>query len=110
MDKDEGIELIYRFTGLDHTSVREQRSDAEEFRAYLSAENSMLNLEFNREIQGEVAVRIFNMSGQLVQAEILESPGAYLPGQIALKKHDAGLYVVSVQSGALRMSQSILIN
>ncbi len=107
LDTGEGIELIYKFTGLDHTSVSERRADAVGFRAYLSAENSLLNLEFNADLQGEVTVSIFNMSGQMVQ---LESVLAHSQRQITLDGHDAGLYVVAVQSGALRMSQTILVN
>lgn len=110
LETGEGIELIYKHTQADHTSVREQSSDALEFRAYLSAENSMLNLEFNTNLQGEVTVSIYNMSGQMVQVENLESVWAHSQRQIALDHLDAGLYVVAVRSGALGLSQTILVN
>ncbi len=106
----EGIELIYKFTQQDHTSVEERLSQGAELKAYLSSQNSMLNLEFNRDLQGEVLVRIFSMSGQLVQMEKVESPMAHSPMQLALKSREPGAYVVMVQSGAFQMSRSILIN
>ncbi len=106
----EGIELIYKLTQQDHTSIGEKITQGTEFKAFLSAQNSMLNLEFNRDLQGEVLVRIFNMSGQVVQIEKLEALMAHSPGQFALKSHEPGAYVVMVQSGTLQMSRSILIN
>jgi hypothetical protein len=106
----EGIELVYKLTQQDHTSIWEETSQGTEFQAWLSPMNSMLNLEFSREMQGEVIVRIFNSSGHVVQTGRLESVMAQSPNQLALERQEPGYYVVTVQSGTLQMSRALLIN
>ncbi|MFO7669658.1 MAG: DUF362 domain-containing protein [Bacteroidales bacterium] len=106
----EGIELIYKLTQQDHTSVLEKSLQDADFHAWLSPQNSILNLEFSREIQDAVVVRIFNSSGQVVQTGRLESVMAHSPNQLALERHEPGYYVVTVQSGTLQMSRALLIN
>jgi hypothetical protein len=110
LETGDGIELIYKLTQQDHTSKGEKITQGTEFRAWLSSYNSVLNLEFNRDLQGEVLVRIFSMSGQVVQMDKMESLMAHIPGQVVLESQKPGAYVVVIQSGTLQLSQTIVIN
>jgi hypothetical protein len=108
----EGIELIYRYTEqevVDPTSIETLLAENLELKAYLSQGNSTLNLEFNKDMQGSVAVRIYNVSGQIVQQASLEYVGANLVNRIALNPIYPGYYVVNVQSDGIFLSKPIFI-
>jgi hypothetical protein len=105
----EGIELVYQNTQKSTTAI-EERIDAKElFRTYLSGENTLLNLVFQEAMPEEISVKIFTVSGQLVQQEILNysDPGA--PVQIRLEVHKSAYYIVHVHSGHIAASQGFII-
>ncbi len=108
----EGIELVYRKTQQDHTSVGPQFSNDVTVRSFLSAGNSILYLEFNQDLPGQTDIGIYNVSGQLMQSSTLESVRANSPNQIELCKLDPGYYVVTVHSGSskVHLSEAMLIN
>jgi len=108
----EGIELVYRKTQQDHTSVGPQFSNDVTVRSFLSAGNSILYLEFKQDLPGQTDIGIYNVSGQLMQSSTLESVRANSPNQIELCKLDPGYYVVTVHSGSskVHLSEAMLIN
>jgi hypothetical protein len=71
--------------------------------------NSLLIIQFNRDLQGQTAVRIYNISGQLVHQSALESIVANTPNQIQTSDLTSGYYVIHVQSGTMNFSQSVMI-
>lgn len=105
----EGIELIYHNTQQGPSSTDEKFGGKDEFKAYLSQGNSILNLIFNQELQGQVAVSIYNVSGQLVQQTNLEYVSANAPNQVILTHSGTGYYVVHIHSGNVNLSQGIII-
>jgi hypothetical protein len=109
LETGEGIELIYLGPEQGPASAGEGSSGSMEFRAYLSQGNAMLNLQFNQDLNGEIAVRIYDLSGRLVQHANLEFIRADTPCQVQLKDCRPGCYVVKVNAGTLSMSQSILV-
>jgi hypothetical protein len=105
----EGIELVYQYTRQDPTSVRDKISDGLKVRAYLSSWNEVLNLEFNQDLQGKVAIRIYDLSGKLVQHTELESVWADTPAQVTVNGILPGYYVLGINSGKLNQSQALII-
>jgi hypothetical protein len=79
------------------------------FRTYLSGENTQLNLVFREDMPEVISVKIYTVSGQLVQQEILNysDPGA--PVQIGLDVHKPAYYIVHVHSGHFAASQGFII-
>jgi len=110
LKSDEGIELIYRKIEQDHTSIIEHFNQGIEMKTYLSAGNTLLNIEFNQDLYERVAVKVYNVSGQLIQQEILESVSANAPNQLSLDNCGTGFYVVSVSSGTVNLSKTIVLN
>jgi hypothetical protein len=105
----EGIELVYQYTRQDPTSVRDKISDGLKVRAYLSSGNEVLNLEFNQDLHGTVAIRIYDLSGKLMQHTELESVWADTPSQVTVIGIPPGYYVLGINSGKLNQSQAIII-
>jgi hypothetical protein len=60
-------------------------------------------------LQGQVAVSIYNVSGQLVQQTNLEYVSANAPNQVILTHSGTGYYVVHIHSGNVNLSQGIII-
>jgi hypothetical protein len=106
----EGIELIYQNLKQEPTSINENQSERIQVKAYLSIGNSTLNLEFSQDVQGQVAVSIYNLSGRLMQHANLESVRANTTSRISLDNHNPGVYLISIKSGTERLSVPILIN
>ncbi len=106
----EGIELVYKKTQVDHTSIKNYLPEGMEVKAYLSAGNSMLNLEFNKDVQGAIAIKIYSLSGALMQQSTLESAWANMPAQVSLQNYQPGYYIVAIDHSTLSMSKSIVIN
>ncbi len=106
----EGIELIYKKIEQGPTSIREHFNQGIEMRTYLSAGNSQLNIEFNQDLHERVIVKVYNISGQLIQQEILESVSANTPNQLSLDNCGSGFHVVSVSSGTVNLSKTIVLN
>ena len=110
LETGEGIELIYQNTQHGNpSSIDERISEQVVFKAYPSYGNKMLNLVFNQELQQEVIVRLYAISGQLVQQSTLENVNPVTPTQMPLNNHGAGYYVVQIQSGKASMSQGIIL-
>jgi hypothetical protein len=102
-------ELVYQYTRQDPTSVRDKISDGLKVRAYLSSGNEVLNLEFNQDLHGTVAIRIYDLSGKLMQHTELESVWADTPSQVTVNGIPPGYYVLGINSGKLNQSQAIII-
>ncbi len=106
-----GIELVYLYTKQEPSSVIDFGPEGLEVRAYLSQDNAWLNLAFNQDLQGRIAVRIYSISGQLIQSGFLESVWAGSPSQVAINHNiRPGYYVVRIHSGTLNLSRTILID
>jgi len=110
LETGEGIELVYHNIQQVPSSIHYNISQGIEVKSYLTSGNSILNLEFNQDVQGQIAVRIYNLSGKLIQNSNLESIRANSPGQIKLNNCQPGYYVVTINSNTVSLSQPILIN
>jgi uncharacterized protein (DUF362 family) len=106
----DGIELVYQNTQQEPSAIIDYGSEGLEVKAYLSPGKAVLNLEFNQDLQGRIAIRIYSLSGQLMQSDFLESVWADSPNQIAINNFSPGYYVVHIHSGTLNLSRSILID
>ena len=108
----EGIELVYRKTQQDHTSVEAQFAHGIDVKSYLTAGNSLLVLEFNKDLPGKTDIRIYNVSGQLLQSSTLESVGADSPNPIEVNRLEPGYYVLTVRSerSKVHLSEALVIN
>jgi len=106
----EGIELIYQKTQHEPTSIFERNSEKVQVKAYLSFGNTTLNLEFNQDVQGQLAISIYNLSGRLMQNSSLESVRANMTNQIPLDNYDSGYYLVSIKSNEENLSIPIIVN
>ncbi|MFH0755707.1 MAG: T9SS type A sorting domain-containing protein [Bacteroidota bacterium] len=112
LETGDGIELIYQNTQrevVDPTSIGTRNLEGLELKAYMSPGNPLLNIRFNRDLQGQTDIRIYAISGQLVQQSTLESIVANTPNQIQTSDLTSGLYVIHVQSGTMKFSQSVII-
>ncbi len=106
----EGIELIYQNKQQGTpSSVDAYFSENAGFLAYPSAGNSILNLVINQEMQQKVDVKIYNLSGQLLQQNTLEFGSFGQVNQMPLNSHGAGYYVVHIQSGSTIFSQGVIL-
>jgi hypothetical protein len=101
-----GIELIYQNTQQGSTFISEKI----EVKSYLSSGNSILNLEFNMDLDGPFEIMIYDLSGKLMQISNLESVWANSPGQITLNNYKHGYYVIKINSNTVSLSQPIIIN
>ncbi len=112
LNSGDGIELIYQNTQrevVDPTSIGTRDVQSPELKTYMEPGNSLLNILFNRDLQGQTAVRIYNISGQLVHQSTLESIVANTPNQIQTSHLTSGYYVIRIQSGTMNFSQSVMI-
>jgi hypothetical protein len=105
----DGIELIYQNLKQEPSSTDENVSEKIQVKAYLSSGNSILNLTFNHDLPGRTAVRIYSLSGRLVQSADLESVRVNTTHQIGLHDYETGYYLVSVKSGTKHLSVPIFI-
>ena len=109
LDMGEGIELIYENTQKNTTGI-DARIDARNlFTSYLSGENTRLNLVFREAMPEEVSVKIYTVSGQLVQQDVLHYSDPGSPVQMDLDVHQSGYYIVHVHSGHIAASQGFII-
>ena len=69
----------------------------------------MLNLVLNQELQQEVVVKIFTVSGELVQHNTLEYVNAGTAIQMPLNNHGAGYFGVHIRSGNTNLSQGMIL-
>lgn len=106
----EGIELIYEKTQQEPTSIFDMNAEKVQVKAYLSFGNTTLNLEFNQDVSGQMAISIFNLSGRLMQNSTLESVRANTTNQISLNKYKPGYYLISIKSRTENLSIPVLIN
>jgi len=110
LETGEGIEMIYQ--NKQHgtpSSIDESISERRAFKIYPSEGNSMLNLVFNQELQQEVVVKIFTVSGELVQHNTLEYVNAGAITRMPLNNHEAGYYLVHIRSGNANLSQGMIL-
>jgi hypothetical protein len=105
----EGIELIYQKTQHEPTFINEEEAKKIQVRAYLSFGNSMLNLEFNQDVQGQLDIRIYNLSGRLMQHSNLESVRANTTNHITMSNYKAGYYLISIKSMKESLSIPVFI-
>lgn len=105
----DGIELVYQNLKL-NSSVGNLPSNSLELKTYISGGNSILNIECNENIQEKADVRIYNISGQLMQVENIEAITKNIPEQIALKNYTPGYYVVTLSTNHVHLSKTIVIN
>jgi hypothetical protein len=106
----EGIELIYQKTQHEPTSIFEKNSEKVQVKAYLSFGNTTLNLEFNQDVQGQLAISIYNLSGRLMQNSSLESVRANTTNKIGLNNYKTGYYLISINSSEENLSIPIIVN
>jgi hypothetical protein len=102
-----GIELIYKNTQQVPSSTDEKIRGKNEFKAYLSEGHSILNLVFDREWKGKVSLRIYDLSGRLLQGSTLQY--ADQAARITLEDHTPGYYIVHVNAGKTTMSSGIIL-
>jgi hypothetical protein len=105
----DGIELIYQNLQQEPSSIDEKVTGKIRVKAYLSSGNSLLNLAFNQDLPGQTAVRIYSLSGRLVQSANLESVRAEVTHQIILHDYEAGYYIVLVRAGKEGVSMPLFI-
>ncbi len=110
LETGEGIELIYQKTQQEPTSIFEKNAEKIQVKAYLSFGNTTLNLEFNQDVQGQLAISIYNLSGRLMQNSSLESVMANTTNQISLDNYRPGYYLISIKSSKENLSIPVLIN
>jgi hypothetical protein len=106
----EGIELIYQNLQQEPSSINEKNSERIQVKAYLSSGNSTLNLEFSKDVQGQITINIYNLSGRLMQNASLESVSANTTSQISLNNHKPGYYLISIKSNTESLSIPIIVN
>jgi hypothetical protein len=104
-----GIELIYKNTQQVASSTDENMYGNNEFKAYLSQGNSMLNIVFDKEWKGKISVKIYALSGRLVQQRTLEYLDQGAPARITLEDHTPGYHIVHVHAGETTMSSGIIL-
>jgi hypothetical protein len=105
----EGIELIYKNTMQTPSSTGEKPGVEYGFKAYLSQGNSILNLVSDKAWQGKVSVKIYAVSGRLVQQHTLEYVDQGASASITLEDHTPGYYIVHVNDGEATMSSGIIL-
>jgi hypothetical protein len=112
LESGEGIELVYHFMEkpeVGPTSATGTGTGGAELTAWLSSGNSLLNLRFSRELDEPVVIRIYNISGQLLQA----ASSGYVPAgtvtSIPLEHAEPGTYFVHASSGTWHRSQAVII-
>lgn len=105
-----GIELLYKNTKGTSSTIGDKLTDNVEFKVYLSNASSILNIEVNADIQEAFNIKIYNIAGQLMQQDKLESIDAHENQQIPLDKYSKGQYVVVMQTKVKQFSQMIIIN
>lgn len=106
----DGIELIYQDLQQEPSSIDEHVTGKIRVKAYLSSANSLLNLVFNQDLPGQTAIRIYSLSGRLVQSANLESVRADATHQIILHDCQSGYYIVSVRAGKEGVSIPLFIS
>ena len=92
------------------TAIFEKNSDKIQVKAYLSFGNKTLNLEFNQDMQGQLAISIYNLSGKLMLNTSLESVRANTTNKIGLNNYKTGYYLISIKSRTESLSIPVLIN
>jgi len=105
----DGIELIYKNTMQTPSSTNEIPEGRNGFKAYLSQGNSILNLVPDKEWQGKVSVKIYAVSGQLMQQHTLEYIDQGATASITLEDHTPGYYIVHVNAGETTKSLGIIL-
>lgn len=108
LGKDSGIELIYQ-EGNDNTATVDQFSNSHDVKLYTSSSNSMLNVVFNMDLKESSDLRIYTMSGRLVQHVQLSPMQSNIAKQVTLNNLVQGVYAVTIRSGNLRLGQTIRI-
>ncbi len=106
----EGIELVYQNIQQAPSSINKKKSERIQVKAYLSSGNSTLNLEFNQDVQGQIAISIYTLSGKLMQNSSLESVRANTASQISLDDYKPGYYLISIKSNTESLSIPIIVN
>ena len=105
----DGIELVYHYTQQEPSAIDEISRAGIEIRSYLSAGNSILNVVCNLDLHEQLEVRIYNVSGQIMQQTQFESVWANTPNQIRLNQFEPGYYVVTMITGNMSLSQPFMI-
>jgi hypothetical protein len=96
-------------TQQDPASNGERLSRKDFFTAYVSGNQSILNLVFHEAVKEAVAVKIYTVSGQLVQQCTLEGVDPEVNAQLFLEHTLPGYYLVHVHSGNSTMSHGIIL-
>ena len=106
----EGIELVYQNIQQAPSSINKKKSERIQVKAYLSSGNSTLNFEFNQDVQGQIAISIYTLSGKLMQNSSLESVRANTTSQISLNNYKPGYYLISTKPSTESLSIPIIVN
>ena len=90
------------------TDISEQLNREENVTVYPNPANEVINLQFGGSLQGNAMVSVFNVAGQLVMQENISDVHNALY-TLNTDLLEAGLYTISVENGAKRFQERVLV-